>query len=168
MSYMWYLLNSLLLSFVPTVFKEMLQTPENSVRNRSRKSSDVTGMKNSDQHSLVTSSTGSGKSQDPVPGGTLKPRHIGHGASSMTLSGKDRVKSMMQWLIKPKLSAHTDTEMSANNFLNVNDPHNESFEGTGPECPEHALKIYKSDQHFRYIYFVVFGHKEKLWAIIFE
>ena len=75
---------------------------------------------------------------------TLKPRQV-NTLPSVPLSGRQRVREYMRWLMKPK---PTLTELTPLHFGSTDAT--DCFEA-GLECPEHALKIYKSDQHFRYL-----------------
>lgn len=135
-----------------TVFKEMLQSPEtassassaSTARNRNRKSSDITGLKNND--TLTSTGSKNNRFEDgssSTSSTLLKPSST---RPLPALSGRDRVKAMMKMLIpKPKVS---DNDLNTNQLFNVNSE--DGFEAPA-ECPEHALKIYKSDQHFRYL-----------------
>ena len=59
---------------------------------------------------------------------------------------------MLEWFIKPKSLSGTDGSANHDqiNFRNINDPTGDKI-AQAFECPEHALKIYKSDQAFRYV-----------------
>ena len=57
---------------------------------------------------------------------------------------------MMTRLMKPKFSSSHDSDLNTNSFLNVNSDNSENWE-VGLDSPEHSLKIFKSDQHFRYL-----------------
>ena len=50
--------------------------------------------------------------------------------------------------MKPKISSN-ESDLNTNSFLNVND-NSESWD-VGLDNPEHSLKIYKSDQQFKYL-----------------
>ena len=73
--------------------------------------------------------------------------HLAHAASN-----KDKFMNKMRIMFGSAKSQHAESaEQTTNNFLNVNNA--EAIEAADPnlESPEYALKIYKSDQSYRYL-----------------
>ena len=65
------------------------------------------------------------------------------------LSGRERFKKQMSKIFMgDKRNANVDSELNPNNLLSITDT--DGFE-IGAECPEHALRIYKSDQQSKYL-----------------
>ena len=64
------------------------------------------------------------------------------------LSGRDRLKHTMSRLFNSSKRTTVNGELNADNLLSITD--GDGFE-IGAECPEHALRIYKSDQQSKYL-----------------
>ncbi|TRY80967.1 hypothetical protein TCAL_12515 [Tigriopus californicus] len=132
-----------------SVFKELLQTPENSPRSRLRKASDQTAGGRSNSEYTVNSKS---KRAHDDSSGSLKSNSSSSSLPINAMRGRDRVKAMLKSLIKPKMGfpGALYPESDVANLGIVSDHSNDSWDFTS-DLPDHSLKIYRADQHFRYL-----------------
>lgn len=128
------------------VFKELLQNPdEKSPRQRLRKTSDLTGLRPSSEYTV----SGKGRSQDDAA--TLKPQpsYPGH-----PISKREKMKHILVRLTRPKVSSSSLlSEPELTGVANLEQYRNTSLDSwdMSMDGPDHSLKIYKSDQQFKYL-----------------
>jgi len=104
---------------------------------KTRKASDPTGMRN---HSVHSTKSMRGRSTEE----STKPK-----MPLVPLSGRERFKAQMfKIFMGPKRNTNVDSDLDPNNMLRITDT--DGFE-IGAQCPEHALRIYKSDQQSKYL-----------------
>ena len=97
----------------------------------------ITGMRN---HSVHSTKSMRGRSTEE----STKPK-----MPLVPLSGRERFKAQMfKIFMGPKRNTNVDSDLDPNNMLRITDT--DGFE-IGAQCPEHALRIYKSDQQSKYL-----------------
>ncbi|XP_064216044.1 rap guanine nucleotide exchange factor 6 isoform X4 [Tribolium castaneum] len=149
-------------------FKEMLNTPDNSPRPRSRKVSEISKLQ-TDPRARLSSVDGnlvlSNESPCAQPVTIGSPQKENKKPSFMTLGPKRRLqKALMKMNILPKniINVGTDqvdnfsapTNLGSNLYQSQSNPDLMSICYDDLRCadyPEHVLKVYKPDQSYKYL-----------------
>ncbi|XP_068904541.1 rap guanine nucleotide exchange factor 6 isoform X9 [Tenebrio molitor] len=149
-------------------FKEMLNTPDNSPRPRSRKVSEISKLQ-PDPRARLSSVDGnlilSNESPCSQPVTIGSPQKENKKSSFMTLGPKRRLqKALMKMNILPKniINVGTDqvdnfnapTNLGTNLYQSQSNPDLMSIcydDLRGTDYPEHVLKVYKPDQSYKYL-----------------